>query len=247
MSDIPMLPKICEILGRHKDNHPVISPGMIFNEGWMLRLVLDWFDRHRGIQHQLAFESQATWYSEAFLSSHFMNRKNPLLEKHTHADGIVGQIEIRDTRSGMHLRSNATQFMVIEAKMGSPLSPRVTHADYYDQASRTVACMAHMIGEKGLRPEAFRKLAFFVIAPNIQIMKEKSFAFVSKENVTEKVSRRYREYGFENDDWLNDIFLPMMNLVELDVISWEEVLDSLPGSDEVDGLKEFYQRCQDTM
>lgn len=244
MSDIPMLPQICEILGRHKGDYAVISPGLIFNEGWMLRLVLDWFDRNRGIQHKLAFEPGAHWYSEALLSTHFKGKKNSQVrETSTHADGIIGHIEIRGrTRSGIDLCSNATQFVVIEAKMGSSLSKSVTHANYYDQASRTVACMAHMIGEKGLRPEAFKKLAFYVIAP-----KGKKFSLVNKDNITEIVSKRFHESGIESDDWLDDIFLPMMNLVEPDVISWEEVLDSLPDSDEVDGLKEFYQRCWNTM
>ncbi len=47
----------------------------------------------------------------------------------------------------------ATQFVVAEGKMYSPLSPGVTHARYFDQAARTVACIAEVL-RRGKRTPA---------------------------------------------------------------------------------------------
>jgi hypothetical protein len=44
---------------------PLLSPTLLYNEGWLLRLVLDWFSRHDVEGHQLSFAAGARWFSEA--------------------------------------------------------------------------------------------------------------------------------------------------------------------------------------
>jgi len=50
-----MLETITGILNRCGLPDSVIPPTELYNEGWMLRLVLDWFDRNREINSPLAF------------------------------------------------------------------------------------------------------------------------------------------------------------------------------------------------
>jgi hypothetical protein len=62
------------------------------------------------------------------------------------------------------LVEGGSQFVVCDAKMFSPLSPNVTKARGYDQAARTVACMAKAL-ERCPRRETFTCVGFYVLAP----------------------------------------------------------------------------------
>lgn len=44
-----MLQGVTALLERCGTDNPVMPPTELFNEGWMFRLVLDWFDRHREV------------------------------------------------------------------------------------------------------------------------------------------------------------------------------------------------------
>jgi hypothetical protein len=53
---------------------PLFPPTLLYNEGWLLRLVLDWFSRHDVQGHPLSFGAGARWFSEALLPSAFLAR-----------------------------------------------------------------------------------------------------------------------------------------------------------------------------
>jgi hypothetical protein len=49
-----------------------LFPATVFyNEGWLLRLVLEWFSRQTLSEHALAFSPGTRWFSEALLPSQF--------------------------------------------------------------------------------------------------------------------------------------------------------------------------------
>jgi hypothetical protein len=53
---------------------------------------------------------------------------------------LIGHFRIKAiTKAGILLDEKATQFIVLEVKMSSPLSKGVVNAPNYDQASRTIA------------------------------------------------------------------------------------------------------------
>ena len=91
-----MLEAISRILGRCGSVASVLPPTELFNEGWMLRLVLDWLDRNRQVEHPLSFRAGARWYSEALLPSRFLpkTRGDSRAESFTHADGILGHFGV---------------------------------------------------------------------------------------------------------------------------------------------------------
>ena len=85
------------------------------------------------------------WYSEGLLSSPFLARTRPdnLAEGYTHADIALGSFSVDSSNRGdISIESDDGIFGVIEAKMGSQLSPGTRNAPDYDQASRNLACIA---------------------------------------------------------------------------------------------------------
>lgn len=152
--------------------NPVLPPTELYNEGWLLRLVLDWLDRQREIEHPLSFMPGARWYSEALLPSRFLprTRGDRLAESFTHADGLIGHFDVDSGQRGdARLRADVQQFIVTEAKLGSKLSRGTKNAPDFDQAARNVACIAHMLSVIGVAPLKVRRLGFFVVAPLAQI------------------------------------------------------------------------------
>lgn len=165
-----MLKRVAELLARCGSSASVLPPTELYNEGWLLRLVLDWFDRNRTLSHQLSFLPGARWYSEALLPSRFLpqRRSDERAESFTHADGVVGHFSIAPGERGeARLLPQPRQFVVAEAKLGSALSAGTKHAPEYDQAARNVACMAHML--EGVDLTTIEHLGFYVIAPDHQI------------------------------------------------------------------------------
>ena len=243
-----MLNPIFDILRRCDSESPIMPPTALFNEGWMLRLVMNRFSRDPMIEHPLAFRPKAKWFSEALLPTRFKaeGRGDHQSEKHTHADGVIGHITLAQaTRWGAELSRDAKQFVVIEAKLGSRLDSRTRNAPGYDQAARNVACMAYMLGEANIEPSSMDSLAFYVITPEARIKAGKFVNLVNKESIEQKVKNRVAAYGGKHDVWFNDKFLPVINRITLEVLSWEEILRDLAKKQEISDLTAFYDRCKE--
>ncbi len=237
---------ISEILGRCGTDSSVLPPTQLYNEGWLLRLVLDWLDRHRGFEHPLSFMPGARRYSEALLPSRFLprTRGDGLAEWYTHADGVIGHFDIASgVRGNAKLRAGAEQLIVIEAKLGSALSAGTKNAPDFDQAARNVACIAHMLTAAEIRPGMIRRLGFHVLAPRHQIDSGVFAELVTKPSVQHKVLARAQPYVGAHDAWYEQWFLPTVERIELGAMSWESVLDALPADEEPDRIRDFYAQC----
>jgi len=243
-----MLEAISKILGRCGSTSSVLPPTALFNEGWMLRLVLDWLDRNRQVEHPLSFSVDARWYSEALLPSRFLPkmRGDSRAETFTHADGIIGHFAVASgARGDATLLPNAKQFVVTEAKLGSGLSAGTKNAPAYDQAARNVACMAYMLDKEGIDPNTVDRLAFYVVAPDAQIKSGVFADLVTKESIERKVRERISSYKGAHDTWFKNKFLPTLEGIELGILSWrEDVLDALPKTKETELMTEFYEQCR---
>jgi len=246
--------RIVEMLRLAGSNERLFPATLLYNEGWLLRLVLDWFANRKASEgHVLSFHPGARWFSEALLPSQFFasSRGDALAEGWTHADGVVGHVAIgsaalADTR----LNQDAEQFVVTEAKLFSPLSAGVRNASYYDQAARNVACMAEILCRAGRRPENLRSLAFLVLAPRSQIELGVLEGLLAKDSIRAKVARRIGEYEPERQAvkklWMEEWFLPTLEHAQVRALSWEDILEHV---ERIDGLyaaaelKGFYARC----
>lgn len=241
-----MLESIARILARCGSSDSVLPPTEVFNEGWMLRLLLDWLDRNRGVPHPLAFSPTSRWYSEALLPSRFLPqmRGDPRSESFTHADGIIGDFEIASgLRGDAKLTLPLNQFIVVEAKLGSALSAGTKNAIAYDQAARNVACIAHMLASQNIAPGAAGQIAFYVVAPAAQIEAGVFGDLVTPESIEKKVRERVGGYVGTHDAWLSEWFLPTIARIRLGVLSWEDLLAELPVTSETANIREFYATC----
>ncbi len=243
------LNRISELFAKCSENDRNFPATDLYNEGWMLRIVLDWFSRHPGIDHTLSFNQSDKWYSEALLSSAFLarTRGDKLAESWTHADGVIGNFLIGANRDGdLTLSEGSSRLMVIEAKMFSKLSAGVKNASYYNQAARNIACIAEVICRANISPKNFEKLGFFVIAPEEQINGNVFSEHMTLANILEIVNRRVSEYdSSDKQKWFTDWFLPTLEHTQIREISWEELVELAQLTDPVDGshLATFYDKC----
>ena len=237
-------------------------PTEIFNEGWMLRLVLDAMEK-LGIQkHPLRFLQTAKWYSEARLASPFRatSRADTLAEGFTHADGVVGHFDFHEaTKAGLRLEPAGRQFVVIEAKMFSNLSAGTKNAPAYNQAARNVACMAAAMEQAGRQIDDFDSVGFFVLAPSLDRRRAGSTnleSCLAVDAIRLAVHQRIASYesairheaaGLRR--WETEFFLPLVDRLDragsMAVLSWEDCIGAIGGADGETGveLAAFYQRC----
>ena len=227
---------------------PNFPPTILFNEGWLLRLIVDWFSTSKITDHPLSFPKDGHWFSEARLPSAFLPRfkGDPLAESHTNADGVIGHFKIGSKgKTDLELTPDATDFVVLEAKLYAGLSKGVMHAKYYDQAARSVACIAEVLSRANRKPQSFSQLGFYVLAPNDQIKARTFNRLLDKQSIKDKVNRRISPYEGERGDWFKDWFTPTLEVIDIRSISWESVLDVIRENDSKigDSLKEYYSHC----
>ena len=223
-------------------------PTLIYNEGWMLRLVLHWFQSHQLPEHPLHFLAGTTWYSEALLPTPFKARYrgDPRAEARTHADGVVGHIAIGSSaKVDATLLPNATQLVVTEAKIHSPLSSGTRNAPTYDQVARNVACISEILSRARHRPSKLQSLAFVVIAPQRHIKEGAITAKLNKRSIKAAVCSRARAFSPELDAWLDEWFIPTLDAIKVEPIAWEQVISDIATADERTSheLATFYGRC----
>jgi hypothetical protein len=249
-----MFSQIIRMLQTCDTDHGVIPPTEVYNEGWMLRLILDWFSRQPASNHKLSFEKGARWYSEILLPSPFLPRfqKDPQAESYTHTDGVIGHFSMgRSGKGDIDLHPDATQLVVIEAKIFNRLSKGIRNFKNYDQAARTTACIAQTLSIINRQINDFSRLSFYVVAPQKQLKFEPTFqTFLNKDSIRIKVQKRTRAYSDSSEaeakrKWFTTWFLPTLERIDIACTTWEEIISYIRSSDSANGdtLLAFYEKC----
>jgi hypothetical protein len=218
----------------------VLPATLLYNEGWLLRLVLDWYSRRRPENTLVPFAPNARWYSEALLPSRFLRSKKR--EGYTHADAVVGHFEIRPSRGDVILAKAATQLLVIEAKLGSPLSSGTRHAPTFNQAARNVACMLNMLESAGYQAGSLRDLGFLVFAPRQRL---DDFKKALEPDAIEAAIRERDLDAQGHEEWCAGLVAPEVRRMRLQPVAWEDLIDEIASFDPDYGrdLRMFYVRC----
>ena len=239
---------LLELISSFDPSNPRFRPTELYNESWLMKLVFHQASTMPDETFPLGFLQGSTWFSEALLPTAFKARYqgDPLSEARTHADGVIGHIRIGSkAKADLELEPDAAQFTVVEAKVGSPLSKGISNAGYFDQAARNVACMAEVIAREGLRPTRFDRLEFVVLAPQSSIEKGTFSDEMRRNSIEEKVRKRVDAYNGELDRWFEQSFAPLMDVIELRALSWEDAIDWIreykPGV--ADQFSEYYGLC----
>ena len=245
-----IIEKMIELMGRSGSDAIMPATQTFYNEGWLLRLILDWYSTNKHPESLIEFASDARWFSEGSLASPFMAREknDPKAEGYTKADGVVGHFDIAPTtKSRILLKDNAKQLVVIEAKLGSDLSPDINNAPDYDQAARNACCLAHIVSESKCDLKKLDSFAFYVIAPRIKIdnPKSKFKEWVNEVSIKKKVENRARDYGKEAN-WYKGKFKPVFCCMTVDCKSWEDILLDMRNLDceNIDEYESFYAKCK---
>jgi len=248
------------------DNKNNILPTALYNEGWMLRLVLNWFSKNRGdTGYLISFDKDAKWFSEGRLETIFAHEKGfKVGENYTAADGAYGNIVIgtQEAKTGgndidakgisdIRLKRCCHQFVTIEAKMYSDFSKGVTNAPSYDQVARYVANMAYVVSKDGTNLNDIKDLAFYTFLPYEQKSNPDIKMCITKEHIREAVRKRvdcYKECESyrEKEDWFNTAFEPFLEKIKIGLISWEDILEYIQGVDKEshEMLNKFYELCK---
>jgi hypothetical protein len=233
--------RVAEILLSAGSERSPLRPTELYNEGWMLRLILDWSERHAKSSHPLHFFPNARWCSEGMLASQFLPRfrGDPLAEAWTHADGVIGHFSVGDAgRGDISLVGDATQFVVVEAKLNSRLSTGTKNAQGFDQAARNVSCITEVLMRANRRPESLTKIGFLLLAPQSQLEAGVFRDFLSQDSMRGKVKERVRTYQGGKDAWYTDWFEPTLSAVDVRPISWESLVE-----DAGPAYRVFYEKC----
>jgi len=218
---------------------------LIFNEGWLLRLVLrEWLAASGGSQLGfLPFPDGVTVYSEGQLYTPFKarSRGDKLAESHTHVDGIVGDFSITDTKSGIVLKSDFRYIAAFEAKLYAPIARGVTNAPWYDQVSRTAACLINSILLANPRGSYAAHLAVLYAEDKQRI----DPSLYTKDYVEKQITKRLQ--GFLETREPGDVverfargWTDVLDVLQIHFHTWEEVLAEF-GSEDLD---KFYKRCK---
>ena len=244
-----VIKKISELLEMCGDDDPPMPPTVLYCEGWLLRLVLDWHKRHPCADSPLAFTQGAKWYSEGRLPNPFPKRSRAENRKrggdgYTNADGFIGHFSIAEgTRAKICPEQDATQLIVVEAKLGSKLSSGTKNAPKrYDQAARNACCLAYMAAEKQIDPKQLKQFAFYVLVPLATA--ESIKPQVTKESISEKIKRRASDYR-KADGWYENAIEPFLNDMQMEVKTWEEILVCMESAGAGAEYREFYNECID--
>ena len=203
------LDRITDLLGQSANNDRKFPPTLLFAEGWILRLVLDWFAANRLVDHPLAFDEGSIWFSEATLTSAFLPRYrgDKYAEGFTHADGAIGHFKIGGVgKADLSILPDATVIKVTEAKMFSALSRGTTRAPKYNQAARNVACIGEILKLSNRWPSEFRSLGFYVLAPRSQIEGGVFERAMNRTSICDVVKDRVKNYDDPKDDWFETWF-----------------------------------------
>lgn len=243
-----VIERIKAMLQACETGQPVFPPSMLFNEGWLLRIILDWFAHHGGDRYPLSPRPGARWFSEAWLPSAFLPRYrgDRLAEARSHADGVLGHFAIGDPgTAGLTLQAEASQLVVIEAKLFARLSTGVKNAPYFDQAARSVACIAEVLRRAGRPAGSMDELALLILAPQARVDDGIFTWDAAPEAIRRKVRRRVEDYAGERDAWFRDWFVPTWERVDVRCLGWEEIIEVIAfhGPEEGQVIDSFYGRC----
>ena len=243
-----ILDRVLSILETCSQENPLVPPTDLYNEGWMLRIILDWFSSHKIPGNPLDFPESGSWFSEALLPSTFLPRQrgDKFAESWTHADGVIGHFNIgKGGRADLTLKADATHFAVLEAKMFSKLSSGTTHASYFNQAARYVGCIAETLKRANRHPKELISLGFYLLAPKSQIERGLFKKYMTHDHMKQTVERRVNEYDESKENWYNNWFLPTIKKIDIATVPWESVNTIILEKDQHYGLplQKFYKNC----
>ena len=235
-----LMDSFSDIINSIEKENPCINPTIIYNEGWMTRLLVFQSLIEKTVVGKIDFSRILNWTSEALISSPFVHAKD-YKEGYTHADIAFGDFSVNyEKRGEIIINKDAKIFGIIEAKMGSNLSQRTTHVDDYNQASRNLACIAYNTIDK-IDCETF----FTVVAPESMLIKHSINKQIQIDNLIGQIEKRYNLYP-QNEPVRDqiDLILAKAWTCKIESVSYQDWIDKIVDIDAKNYLQEFYDKAK---
>jgi len=214
-----------------EDNHKKRSTHgtEFFNETWMLRLVLKWFDDNRdmvSLNYPLKMLPNSHWFSEGLMGAENQVGENGTRIGTTQADGIIGDFEIKGgTKGKIEIQDGCKQFVVIESKMGSDFSKGTKNAPRYNQVVRSIACICGLYGI-----DKVDNIGFYAIIPKSKYEKKTEYLkdIFDRKNIERIIMDHTPPENRKDDEW-SDITTKLIidKGMKLRILFWEEIIKEI--------------------
>jgi len=232
-----------DLLRQASEADSPLNPTDFYCEGWMTALTLAVVNDNNIDLSPFRAADGGRWWREAGLRSPINNIGT------TWADAVLGHFDRRaGTKRGIKLRPDATQFVVVEAKINAPLSASTKNADDFDQVARNVASMACEVNLAKLDPARFTSLGFYVVSSKEH--EGTHHSLVDKASIERKMRARI-DKSIEPvhtalEQWYTGPFRRLMDRLTLESITWESVIERVKQAAPDPGLilDAFYQKCR---
>lgn len=230
---------IIDIISTIDTGFPNINPTIIYNEGWMSRLLVNQSLKERTQLKGIDFGEIVHWTSEALIASPFTSAET-FREGYTHADIALGDFEVDYVKRGeISIPNSANIFGIIEAKMGSNLSQGTTHFKNYNQASRNLACICSQTF--GIDCKIF----FVVVAPKIKLINHAIAKQIELDYMIQQILNRFGVYSdrFKSEHHMEQIIEKARTCYVLS-ISYEEWIEAIIDSEAKGFIMNFYDKAK---
>ncbi|QVK18664.1 hypothetical protein KHQ81_02830 [Mycoplasmatota bacterium] len=256
-----MLKEICNIINLTDDeNQRIISPKKIYNENYLLSLIMYWFsnnnqlivnsDSDRKICKAFQYIDDAKYYTNATIETPFKVRvkgeKDPLAENSSTVSGVVGHFKViyGKKKERLVLLPDASQFIVLEATMIKPLKKETKNFKKYHQIARDIGCMIQTLSH--LENKFLEHLGLYVIAPEKTLKIDSFKTYTYKQNIESLIEERVSPYG-EDEIKIKflEVFKKLFQRIDMDCISFEDIIRFIKKNDGEFGEKlvDFYNHC----
>ena len=228
---------------------PVFPPDKIFNQHWLLGLVLGWFAEQPVVGHSLNFAPGARWFSGGMIPQPFMKRmgSDKRYDTRIPVDAVVGHFNLSAGDSyTISLSPDATQLLVLETRLFETIAEEDASVRLFSTSARSIAGLVETLRRARLAPDQVEKLGFYLLAPQTQIEKG-IFPEMARQIIQRQVKHRVDDYAGFQDRWYEDWFLPAFDHVDVQVVSWESVIAAIKERDSQGAaeIRDFYQACEE--
>lgn len=227
-------------------------PTDVFNKKWLLRALLDAFERYNQNEGDpLCVPPDAHWLTDVKLESPFAPRfpGDHLGEESPTVSAVIGNFE-PPSKPGEPLRllPGCRTFTVIEAFLYDLPSDGVPGFPWYNRIAQIAACMAHTLHVSGIGSTARMKRTLAVLMPrSLGRNSEAIGAMTNPALVRGLVTSRVNAYRGEDEecmnaryDWLHDCFLRFHKSLRIAECDWEMAMTD---SGRFDKIFWFFAGC----
>jgi hypothetical protein len=162
----------------------------------------------------------------------------------------VGHFHFADSKSGVTLTPECCQFVVCEAKMFSSLSAGTTHAPGFDQAARTVGCIAEILCRAQRPLDKYQSLGFVVFAPAAKLKNGNFGRLMTQDSIKRRIADRVQQYQDQPEiehlrGWHTNWVLPLIDRMQIAFQDWESIITAISHAHPAYGaeVNEFYKLC----